>query len=222
MRMENSTPGRGIMLEDCKIIDLTKPLGPNTPVFPGDPPPTFPSLTSYNEHGYHLRQIKITEHTGTHIDAPRHFYPTGQGIDQIPLHELMGPAKVVDLSSVDKITRKTLEEHVRGDHWILGVYTGYSWDHRDPCRNVREFTVDAARFLVEKGIRVLLVDSPSPDCYPYEVHQILLGNGVYIVENTADLEKIIGKEPYIVVAPLKLVDGTGSPARVFALICEQK
>ncbi|MEB3760845.1 MAG: cyclase family protein [Desulfurococcales archaeon] len=208
------------MLENCKVIDLTNPLGPDTPVFPGDPPPTFPSLASYNVHGYHLRQIKVTEHTGTHIDAPRHFFATGQGIDQVPLHELIGRVQVLDLSSFDKITRRVLEKHINGNPPMLAVYTGYRWNHEDPCIDVREFTVDAAWFLVEKGTRVLLLDAPSPDCHPYEVHRILLGNNVYIVENVAGLEKIIDGEPYIIVAPLKLVNGTGSPARVFALQCD--
>ncbi len=209
------------MLENCNVIDLTKPLGPDTPVFPGDPPPSFPPLASYSEQGYHLRLIKITEHTGTHIDAPRHFYPTAKSIDKIPLNELIGRAQIIDLSNVDKITRQIIEESVHGNPRILGIYTGYRWDHKDPCRNIRELTVDAAWYLVEKGIRVLLVDSPSPDCYPYEVHRVLLGNSVYIVENVAGLGEIIDKDPHIIVAPLRLVNGTGSPARVFALLCEQ-
>ena len=81
-----------------KTVDLTHNLRNGMPVYPGDPSPSFELYRSLEKDGVNLTKIVMGSHTGTHLDAPKHFINDGIGIDQIPPHKLIGEAYVADLS----------------------------------------------------------------------------------------------------------------------------
>ena len=83
-----------------KIIDITVPISENTPVFPGDPHPIITSHKShlFYENGVVVSELKLTTHSGTHIDAPAHVEPNGLCMDSFPVELVEGRACVVDMS----------------------------------------------------------------------------------------------------------------------------
>src|SRR5438270_13706259 len=82
-----------------KAVDLTHELRNGMPIYLGDPSPSFVSYATLEKNGVNLTKLTLGSHTGTHIDAPRHFIPDGIGVDRIPPNKLVGEAYVCDMSS---------------------------------------------------------------------------------------------------------------------------
>jgi len=81
---------------------LSHAIGPDMPVFPGAPPPRFDQRFEASRDGRNSFLVSMTNHTGTHLDAPRHVFPSGSTIGQLPLARLMGEHPVlVDIAAVD-------------------------------------------------------------------------------------------------------------------------
>lgn len=205
-----------------RIVDLSQPVGAGTPVFPGDGPVR---VTLLDQNSVNVSRIDLSVHSGTHMDAPFHFFSGAETIDRIPLDRCMGPARLIDLRGIAagaeirrEHLRTRLDAPLRAQAAIL--HTGWSkqWgapryfsDH--PC-----LAADAAQFLVDCGVQLVGVDMPSVDRAPYPAHQILLRAGVPIVENLTNLDAIGADLFRIVVLPLKLAGGDGSPVRAVGVI----
>lgn len=80
-----------------EIVDLTCPLSPATPAYPGDPPVTFTRVRTHGADGYEVTHLCLGSHSGTHLDAPRHFFPGGATLDEYPMERLVGPGVIVDV-----------------------------------------------------------------------------------------------------------------------------
>ncbi len=181
--------------------------------------------------------LTLSEHTGTHMDAPLHFVPEGPahyGTDRIPLERLAGRAVTIDaaglgaggLLGVDRIEAWE-REHAPiepGDR----VLFRYGWDGRWATGpEGRRFLEDwpglsggAAEYLVERGTALVGCDTLAVDAAGSEenpAHHALLGNEVYIVENLNNLGAL---PPFclFVALPLKIKGGSGSPVRAVALV----
>jgi kynurenine formamidase len=205
-----------------RIVDLSYPVGPDSPVFPGDGPVR---VTVLEESCMNLSRIEFSLHTGTHMDAPFHFFNGGETIDRVALDRCIGAACLIDLRNVsvgDEIRRDHLE--ARADALCRAravvLHTGWSmhWGgvryfNSHPC-----LTEEAARFLVDCGVQLVGVDMPSVDRAPYPAHRVLLGAGVLIVENLTNLEAIGADLFQLVVLPLKLAGRDGSPVRAVAIV----
>ncbi len=80
-----------------RLIDLTHPLGPDTPVLPGDPPVTATSRATHAGDGYAVLTLCLGTHAGTHVDAPFHMLPEGATLEAVPLSRFVGPAALLDV-----------------------------------------------------------------------------------------------------------------------------
>ena len=192
--------------------------------------------------------LEIGEHVGTHFDAPIHWVTGKDGDDlaSVPVHRLVGPAVVLDKSveaAVDPDYLLTVEdvdaftaEHgpLPENGWLL-LRTG--WDARahdqDAFLNANEtgphtpgFDVECARYLAQEtglvgvGVETVGTDAGAAHSFdpPFPVHSFVLGAGKYGLTQLANLAQLPPTGAVVIVAPLKLVGGTGSPARVLALI----
>jgi arylformamidase len=216
-----------------RMIDLSMTFeeGMQTFAAPWHP---FVEITQLGRHGIEnreTRKITIGTHTGTHIDAPRHFIPGGGTVEHIPLDVLVGPATLLDYSSLapkSEIDAPALRERLAGRS-VERLILRFDWDqHLNTNRYYSDhpfLTEAACEWLVEQGCRVLALDTPQPDnplhgrTGPKDApnHKILLGAGVVIVEYLVNLRAITQDRIELVVAPLKIRDGDGSPARVFVI-----
>ena len=149
-----------------KAIDLTHELHNGMPIYPGDPSPSFVSYATLEKNGVNLTKLTLGSHTGTHIDAPRHFIPDGIGVDRIPPNKLVGEAYVCDMSSkpigsgiTDLDLHKNLEGKVAEDD-IVVCFTGCSehWGEKSVSSNYTYLTGNAAEYLVSKKVRAVGID----------------------------------------------------------------
>jgi len=202
-----------------EVIDISRALGPDTPVWPGDPPVAVEPVARVERGDVAaVSRLTLSTHAGTHVDPPAHFVPGGATVDILPLDVLVGPAVVVDVSGRGPIDAARLAasgfDEGGGDGrppTRLLLRTGAA--DEDPTAE-GALTEDGARWLVERGVRLVGADTlsiePASDRYP--VHRILLGAGVVIVEGL-DLFGVASGCYQLACLPLRVAGGDGAPAR---------
>ncbi|MDT5151465.1 MAG: hypothetical protein QOI01_3198 [Mycobacterium sp.] len=202
-------------------IDLSMPISPDMPTNrPDHFPPVLNPYSHIASDGWAGTAITIDSHCGTHVDAPLHFVAGDIGVDQIPIDVLIGAAQKVSVDA-PVVTAEHLST-ASGERVV--VHTGWS-DRADTPEYITASThlnADAARHLLSCGVRLVGIDSPSVDAPGCDdVHQILLGHGVIIVENLSNTAALPDRFE-LIVSPLRIVDGDGSPARVVAVVPERQ
>ena len=209
-----------------KIFDVTLPLSPDLPVWPGDPTVSMTRAVSMEDGGeYNLTHLTLGVHTGTHIDAPCHFLPGQQpGVDALDLSILVGPALVVDVADeVSEITAevvRSLSIPVGTERLLFKTRNRLLWEI-EPLIFREDFVaveVSGARELVKMGIKLVGVDylsvAPYQDGVP--THQVLLKAGVIPVEGM-DLRDVPAGVYQLVCLPMKLVGCDGAPVRAILI-----
>jgi arylformamidase len=203
----------------AKTYDVTVPLSPDVPVYPGDLPFEIRFTQRMAEGAaYDSTSLHLGSHLGTHVDAPSHFLAKGATVDELPLEILMGKARVVEVAARERIDRADLEAlDLRDDLRVL-LKTRMSGQMLRP--QVQEdylyLTVDAADYLVQAGLKLVGIDYLSVDRFgsvDYPAHHALLEAGVVIVEGL-DLSEVPPGEYDMTCLPLRVVGGEGAPARV--------
>lgn len=202
-----------------KVHDISLTLRQRMPVFPGEPTPLLEPTTQMERgDSYNVSRLTISTHTGTHIDAPRHFLVGGASVERIAVDVLVGPALVVEMPVDREITAADLEAASippAAERLLFKTRNSRLLDDEDFRRDFVYLTLDAARWLVERGVRLIGIDYLSVeemDADPNIVHQTLLRAGVVIVEG-ADLRQV-APGPYLLAClPLKLEGADGSPVR---------
>jgi kynurenine formamidase len=208
-----------------RIVDLS------TPLFDGIRGLTTQRCTSIETDGYHTTTLHLYSHTGTHMDAPKHFVPGGGAIDGIALEACVGPARVVDVTAV--APHGLIEvEHLGEAAHDIGAGTRLllrtDWcrhvDSPDFRHDMPRVSLDLARWLVERGVILLGVEQPSVasvrEGFEEElrsVHRTLLEGGVVIVEGLCNLFELTRDVVHFTALPLRLRDIDGSPVRAIAI-----
>jgi kynurenine formamidase len=193
--------------------DLTRPIVPDMPVYPGDPPVEFSPAATLEADGFRVTQLRFGTHTGTHLDAPAHFLADRVGAEALSLSQLIGPAHVVDL--VDLQVGMEIEPGTR-----LLVRSGWSgrWTERDYFEAFPSLPDWFVEEVASAPAALLGLETPSlhPD---HEIdakyHRRLLGTGVVIVENLVGLESLPARVE-LAVLPLPFSGLDGSPCRAVA------
>ena len=213
-----------------KVIDLTLIISEDTPTFPGSPNPNFINWENIQKDGYNLELLFLSTHTGTHIDAPYHFLKKGQKIHQISPKRLVTEAILIKIrkGSDQSITKTDIEKFEKkygkiDDGSTVIFHTGWQKNLEKKSYFVKNpgLSKSAAKYLTSKKINLVGIDSPSIDLGKddkFSVHHILAKNGILIVENLTNLDKIHSEKFHLIVAPLKLKNATGSPIRAMALV----
>lgn len=205
-----------------RIFDITLPYAPEYPAWPGEPKPVVERMRSLAAgDSANVTRLAAGMHFGTHVDAPVHFIAGAGGVETLPLDALIGPAVVVDVGEAKVITPAVLESAAlpAGTARVLFRSTNSRlW--ADPGHAFRQdyvaLTPAAARWLVDRGIRLVGVDYLSVEPYGepgHATHHVLLAAGVVIVEGL-DLRAVSPGIYQLVCLPLKLVGSDGAPARV--------
>jgi kynurenine formamidase len=187
---------------------------------------------SQGKLGMEGKMMLMAEHCGTHIDAPRHFDEHGITVDEIPLATTILPGQLLDFTyrkAREAITIKDCEEAERKTGKRLGpgtaviAWTGVDKDWQKPgFLTERPFVpADTAQWLVDRKITLFATDliwMDDPDEPFYPTHDIWLKNGLCMVQQCCNLDRLAGKEFLFVCLPLKMRGGTASPVRPVALV----
>jgi kynurenine formamidase len=200
------------------LIDLTHAFTDNMPVYPGDPCSRLYQSHFIKDSGFSDHRVESHMHVGTHMDAPLHMIEGGACIADIPLSRFSGPGHLIEAGNNKAVTPDLLTGHsiARGD--IVLVRTGWSKKYHGPdyFKDFPEITEAFAQQLVAFGVSLMGLDTPSPDKEPFPVHKILLGGGILIIENLANLDALQPFASFWVRAfPMKY-KADGAPVRVVA------
>ena len=195
------------------LRDLTRPLSPGTPVYPGDPSIRFRAHAEYADHGYRVTELTLGTHAGTHLDAPAHFLPAGAGVEALPLTALIGPARVADLA--DPVLTVT-----PGERLLLKSGWSARWGEPEYFEQFPGLPEPLAERLAAAPAALVGLETPSlhPDAdTDTRLHRLLLAAGVVIVENLVGLSDLPDQIDLLAL-PLPLLGLDGSPCRVIALL----
>ena len=206
-----------------RVHDLSIPVRTGGLVYPGNPEIVIePQQAISQGAGANVSRISFGSHTGTHVDAAKHFFDSGQTVDQIPLHHLVGPALLIGVEeSLVSVGASDLERHDLRDHKRILIRTRNSAYLSDPAfhRDYTYLAPDGAEYLVSKGIELVGVDYLSIEQFHsghHRTHRTLLENDVVIVEGLS-LGGIPPGEYDFICLPLRLEGIDAAPARAILL-----
>jgi kynurenine formamidase len=223
---------------------MTHPLSAEFPTFGGAPGISYDKQFDMAEDGYNLYVLTVNEHTGTHIDAPLHFSADGASVEEIPPEQLACPLCVIDIrarAAEDRDTQVTPDDLTA---WIAEhgpipdgacVAMNSGWEEKvgglefrgaDSARpgnlHFPGFHIEATQMLLEEtGAVAMAVDTLSLDhgiSPDFATHYAWLPAGRYGIECLAGLDEMPASGATLMVGAPKVKDGTGGPARIFALV----
>jgi arylformamidase len=210
-----------------RVHDVSLTLRPDMPTWPNEQGPRIEPLKRMARgDSSNVSLVTFGDHTGTHVDPPVHFIEGGVGIDRIPVDALVGECQVVGYDEDEHISQKWLETAAIGQGTQRVLFkTRNSLRWVDPLapfdKDFIALDETAAHWLVRRGAKLVGIDYLSIEPFGsgkigHPVHVALLRAGVVIVEGL-DLHEVQPGMYDLVCAPLRIQDGTGSPARVFLI-----
>ncbi|HEY3059348.1 MAG TPA: cyclase family protein [Chloroflexota bacterium] len=225
-------------LQSLRCIDLSHPLHPAIPYWPGAGygPFRYEAINVFERDSKAAGVFEMPEHMGTHIDAPNHFVASPMSVDLLSIESLLRPAVVFDIADQAAVNAGALLEVLDIAIWeahngqvppgsVALVRSGWAarWSDPSAFQNQMRFpaiSARAARVLVhERGVVGIGVDTLSADnglADNSPCHRLVHGHGAYILENLAHLELLPEHGAFVLIAPLPIQGGTGAPARVLA------
>jgi len=209
-----------------RIVDLTHPIRPGMPVYPGDPEARFFPAATVDADGVNLLRVEMGSQTGTHVDAPYHVEPDGLRLDALDPALFVGPGVIADVTGRAPGTPITWDDLAPvadrlAPGRILLVHTG--WDaYWGTAAYVDHpyLTADATRQIIARGVRTIALDAASIDAHDDEAlpaHHIVAQAGGVIAENLTHLDAIRFPDPLISLLPMPLTGADGAPIRAVAL-----
>jgi len=214
-----------------KIIDLTRKIYAGMPVFPGDPGVSLDPMCSFEDNVCQVTELRFGSHTGTHLDAPRHFLPEGPALPAVPLETFVGEAICVQAKvyyaggETHPVIELSDEDCARirpGDRLIIST----GWDEKADTHaffvGYPIFSEKLVAFLLQSKICMLGVDLPTIESVGEStyMHKALMGIGILPVEGLLHLSGLVGRRFFFSAAPLNLENGDGCPVRAYAMIEE--
>lgn len=207
------------LLDSPGWIDISVPLRSGMVHWPSDPSFQRDIVQSIQQGATaNLSKITMGTHSGTHIDAPLHFIQEGKDISSLPLEDMIGIARVIEISDPHLITVNELLDHkIRAGERILFKTLNSStvWKTDDFIEHFVSVSREAAEFLAKLAVKAIGVDYLSVGGYHSDgsdIHRILLGAGIWLIEGL-DLSAVDPGDYFIICLPLRICNGDGSPAR---------
>jgi len=204
-----------------KIYDISLPITITMPVWPNDPPVEMIKLSSFeNGDQVNVTQLKMSVHTGTHIDAPKHFHEDGITIDQIPLKKLIGETLVMNIDESEPvISARVLASHP--SRQLLGQATKVLFQTKNSSNQEKSFNkgyvaIDSsgAEFLGRFNLDLIGVDYLSIATFSETdtPHKVLLSKEIVLLEGI-NLTDVVPGIYHMYCLPLNIAGCEGAPAR---------
>jgi len=201
-------------------IDLSHPISPNMPCYPGDQQVSLRQLSFYEQEGHNNFLLATGMHSGTHLDGPMHLTSSLTRIAELPLELFAGKGFLVDVSGQATIDLPASALDHLPPGAVLLFYTGFDSYYNDSFYylNYPAISENTAHLLVKKKVKMVGMDFPSPDYAPFNIHKILLNSNILILENLTNLSSLLPCREFELLAfPLK-IEADSSPVRVVARI----
>jgi arylformamidase len=189
-------------------------------------------IGNMKQHKRETRKITLGTHSGTHIDAPKHFLGGNRSVEKIKLNKLVGKAQVLNFSKaknkskicVDDVKKQLSSKKLPKKLLFRFDWTDKYYGTKNYYKNHPYLSDKLCRWIVKKKIDLIGLDTPQPD-NPNDTntlrdginHKILLKKKVVIVEYLINLKKIKKKYVNFYCCPIKIKDGDGAPSRCFVI-----
>lgn len=221
-----------------ELVDLTHPLTATTPSWDNACGFKHTTILDYadctSEVKFRVQGINMPAGIGTHMDAPAHCDSQGKTVEAIPLKDCIASCVVIDISEKahetylcsvqDILDFEKQYQPIQSRDFVI-IHTGWSRYFSSPLQYQNNFQFPAlskevAELLIDRDIVGLGIDTLGPDTAEsgYPVHQIILGQGKYLVENVANADLLPPVGSYILIAPLPVSGGTEAPIRLIGFI----
>jgi len=203
-----------------KYIDLTHLFKKRMPVYPGDPKAELVQTASFDKEGYYDSKITTGMHVGTHMDAPLHMLQAGKRLSEYDPNHFFGKGHLLDARGKEKIDIDLLVGSKISAGDIVFVMSGMyeQFGNSEYYKKFPEVTGDFAQKMVELKIKIIGLDTPSPDSPPFTIHKLLLSNDILIIENLNNLKELMGHQNFEIIALPAKFEAEGAPVRVVAKI----
>jgi arylformamidase len=198
------------------IHDISVPLRTGMVVYPGDPTMSLTRVMSLAAGDIaNVSQMELGVHTGTHVDAPLHFFDGAAAVEALDLDALVGPAEVVEVAGPGDVGAEAVDAMDDGVERVLfKTRNSAAWAEEGFYEDFAAISPEAASRLVAAGVRLVGVDYLSVGSV--ETHETLLQAGIIALEGV-DLRGIEPGAYTLVCLPLKLVGSDGAPARAILI-----
>lgn len=207
-----------------QTYDISLTISPDLVTWPGNPDIHIQRVQKIEDgSNSNVSKLEMGVHTGTHVDAPFHFLPEGKTIECLQLKVLTGRVYVLNLTNVDMITARVLENAEippRTRRLLFKTRNSQFWEKptRDFQPDFVGISADGAEFLVKRGVKLVGIDylSIAPYHHSRPTHEIFLKAGVVIVEGL-NLSEINQGRYTLYCLPIKLAGSDGAPARAILI-----
>lgn len=200
-----------------RIWDISPPVGPASPVFPGDTPYRQEwSATLEPGCPVNVARITMSPHVGAHADAPLHYDGHGAAAGALELEPYLGPCRVIHAIGCGPLVRWTDVEHAAHDlpaRVLVRTYQRNPIERWDP--QLAAFAPDTIERLADRGVRLVGIDTASIDpaaSKELPSHQVIRRRGLRVLENLV-LDAVPEGDYELIALPLKLVAADASPVR---------
>ncbi|PZX13567.1 kynurenine formamidase [Breznakibacter xylanolyticus] len=201
-------------------LDLSHPIEHRMPTWPEDPQVNLKCVATLEHQGFSNYRLELGMHAGTHIDGPLHMLDHGLPISQINPSTFIGQGIVIDNDeqAIEQLSTRDLKDQMV----LIDTKHAQYWGQPTYHTHFPNVLTSIIRHLIDKKVRLIGIDSPSPDHSPYHAHRLILENNIFIIENLTNLVKIPKFTPIQIVAlPLSIV-ADSAPARVVAGLYHHK
>lgn len=205
------------MAEDW--IDISVPLHTGMAHWPDNPPVLIERMEDIDRGDTaNVSKLSLGAHTGTHMDAPVHFFPHGKGIDTMPLTATIGLARVIEIKDSESIKPDELRSHhiQRGERILFKTRNSTRcWQTDDFVKDFVYISHEAAQYLAAQQIQAVGVDYLSVGGFykdGVETHHALLSAGIWIIEGL-NLSSVEPGTYELICLPLRITGSDGAPAR---------
>jgi len=204
------------------IIDLTHMIQNGMPVFPGHTETTLVQSNHFQSDGYNNHQLSINMHAGTHIDGPMHLLDITKYMTETSVEQFVGDGVLLDLTGAAVVDYKEEYETRIQEGQIVIVHTGHGEFYGEPhyFSDYPVLTADFVDLLIRKKVKMIGLDTPSPDRYPFSIHKSLFGSNIFIIENLANVKRLLGIQAFEIIALPLHIQADSSIARVIARVKE--
>lgn len=229
-------------LYERKLVDLTQTFRASTPNWPGEAPFIYRRLAGPGDDGRWRATgtLEGPEHSGTQLEAPMHYAEGRSGADEVPLHQLVGPIRLLDVEDACSrtpnyvVTLGDLRAHER-DHGrvpagaVVLIHTGWDKHWESPERYFGTLdaphhpglSVELAQALVARRVDLVGIDAPSLDAAGdrgLPVQRLLAGANIPGLENLTGLGLLPPLGATLIALPMKVERAGGAPTRVVAIV----
>lgn len=209
---------RGKQRMSKTYYDVSVTLTNKTVVYEGDPPIKIEEMSQMAKGDpYNLSLLTFGSHTGTHMDAPKHFCDDRRAVDELSLEYFLGKAKVFDMGTVNVIDLDSVKNRAieQGDRILFKTKNSRLMRANVFARDYVYISPEAAQYLVEKEILTVGIDYLTVEQYGVTLpltHKAFLSHDIVILEGL-DLSDVDEGEYELISLPIKLGGGNGSPMR---------